>query len=100
LNELPGLIRDIDDANFMVLRRALAEQFDKAALPLAQAAELLWQGKLASRSSDYLSQLPHEILNIDRPMLIAAAQRLIQVEGGARCLSSRPCPGPPWQEAK
>ncbi len=55
LNELPGLIRDIDDANFMVVRRALADQFDKAALPTAQAAELLWQGKLAGRSSDYLS---------------------------------------------
>ncbi|RKS19821.1 pyrroloquinoline quinone synthesis related protease (pqqF) [Pseudomonas sp. WPR_5_2] len=100
LNGLPDRIRDIDDADFIALRQALADQFTSAVLPSAQAAELLWQGKLAGRSSDYLTQLPEAILMIDRPALIAAAQRLIQAEGGWRCLSSGTCPGSPWQVAK
>ncbi|MCW8274826.1 pyrroloquinoline quinone biosynthesis protein PqqF [Pseudomonas sp. PCH199] len=99
LNGLPDMIRDFDNASFLTLRQALADQFASAALSNAQAAELLWQGKLAGRSSDYLVQLPEAILLLDRPALIAAAQRLIQAEGGWRCLSSGPCPGSPWQVA-
>lgn len=100
LNGLPDMILGIDDAELVTLRQALADQFSVEALPNAQATELLWQGKLANRSSDYLLRLPETILAIDRPALIAAAQRLIQAEGGWRCLSSGPCPGAPWQVAK
>ncbi|HEF4759700.1 TPA: pyrroloquinoline quinone biosynthesis protein PqqF [Pseudomonas putida] len=100
LSGLPELIHGIDDAEFATLRQALADQFCVKALPSAQATELLWQGKLANRSSDYLLQLPQAILSMDRPALIAAAQRLIQAEDGWRCLSSGPCPGAPWQVAK
>ena len=85
---------------FIDQRQALADQFDSAALPNAQAAELLWQGKLAGHSSDYLELLPQAILMIDRETLLAAAQRLNQAEGGWRCLASGPCPGSPWQAAK
>jgi coenzyme PQQ biosynthesis probable peptidase PqqF len=99
LNGLPDMIGDIDDASFITLRQALADQFASTALSNAQAAELLWQGKLAGRSSDYLMQLPKAIRLLDRPALIAAAHRLIQAEGGWRCLSSGPCPGSPWQVA-
>ncbi|MGZ7455773.1 pyrroloquinoline quinone biosynthesis protein PqqF [Pseudomonas sp. Ma2-10] len=97
---LAGLIGDIDDQTFIEQRQALADQFDSAALPNAQAAELLWQGKLAGHSSEYLTQLPQAILMIDRETLLAAAQRLNQAEGGWRCLASAPCPGSPWQAAK
>jgi coenzyme PQQ biosynthesis probable peptidase PqqF len=100
LSGLAGMINDIDDETFIDQRQALADQFDSAALPNAQAAELLWQGKLAGHSSDYLEFLPQTILMIDRETLLAAAQQLNQAEGGWRCLASGPCPGLPWQAAK
>jgi coenzyme PQQ biosynthesis probable peptidase PqqF len=100
LSGLAGMINDIDDETFIDQRQALADQFDSAALPNAQAAELLWQGKLAGHSSDYLEFLPQTILKIDRETLLAAAQRLNQAEGGWRCLASGACPGSPWQAAK
>lgn len=100
LSDLAGMIGDIDVVTFISQRQALANQFDSAALTDAQAAELLWQSKLADRSSDYLELLPQTILMIDREMLLAAAHRLNQTEGGWRCLASGPCPSSPWQAAK
>lgn len=100
LNGLSDLIQGIDDATYLAQRQALADQFDSKALPNVQAAELLWQAKLAGHSSDYLTQLPEAILKIDRQTLLAAAQRLNNAEGGWRCLASEACPGAPWQAAK
>ena len=100
LSELPQYLRDIDDTHFIPLRRALADQFTSSALPTTLAAEWLWQSKLAGRSSDYLEQLPGMILSLDRTELISTAQRLIQAEGGWRCLSSGVCPGSPWQATR
>jgi coenzyme PQQ biosynthesis probable peptidase PqqF len=100
LNDLPGMIDALDEATFIAQRQALADQFDTAALPFAQAAELLWQGKQAGRSSDYLTQLPLAILTIERSALIAAAHRLINAEGGWRCLASGSEPSAPWQVTK
>ncbi|MHC8290322.1 pyrroloquinoline quinone biosynthesis protein PqqF [Pseudomonas sp. XS1P51] len=100
LSGLPSLIDDIDEPNFIAQRQALADQFDSTALLNVQATELLWQGKLAGRSSDYLVQLPQAILMIDREVLVAAVQRLNRAEGGWRCLASDACPGAPWQVAK
>ncbi|MCY1451396.1 hypothetical protein D9M71_682620 [compost metagenome] len=76
------------------------DQFFSAALTNSQAAELLWQGKLAGRPSDYLMQLPQAILLTDRAALLAAVQRLNRAEGGWRCLANNPAPGAPWQATK
>ncbi|MNY04942.1 Protease 3 precursor [compost metagenome] len=100
LNRLPELINALDDTTFNAQRQALADQFCSAALTTGQAAELLWQGKLAGRSSDYLTQLPEAIVRIDRTALLAAAQRLNQAEGGWLCLANSAAPGAPWQAAK
>ncbi|MNS55639.1 Protease 3 precursor [compost metagenome] len=100
LNRLPELINALDDTTFNAQRQALADQFCSAALTTAQAAELLWQGKLAGRSSDYLTHLPEAIVHIDRSVLLAAAQRLNQAEGGWLCLANSVTPGAPWQAAK
>jgi secreted Zn-dependent insulinase-like peptidase len=100
LSELPTLIDAIDDSSLIAQSQTLAEQFSSAALPTLQAAELLWQGKLAGRSSDYLMQLPEAILRVSRAALIGAAQRLNQAEGGWRCLAKSPAPGAPWQATK
>jgi len=100
LNRLPELINALDDTTFTAQRKALADQFSSATLTTAQAAELLWQGKLAGRSSDYLTQLPEAILQIDRAALLAATRRLNQAEGGWCCLASAASPGEPWQAAK
>lgn len=100
LRGLATMIDHLDGATFIDQRQALANQFDGAALPHAQAAELLWQGKLAGHSSDYLEQLPEAILLIDREALLAAVYRLNRAEGGWRCLASGPCPSAPWQVTK
>ena len=100
LNELPGMIDDIDDLAFAAQRQALADQFVSTALPVAQAAELLWQSKLAGHSSDYLIQLPEAILRIDRVALLDAALRLNKADGGWRCLATSAAPSGPWQAAK
>ncbi|MGE8485343.1 MAG: pyrroloquinoline quinone biosynthesis protein PqqF [Pseudomonas sp.] len=100
LGELERMIESIDELTFIAQRQALADQFDSTALPNAQAAELLWQGKLAGHSSDYLKRLPQSILMIERKALLAAAQRLNMAEGGWRCLASGPCPTTRWQVAK
>ncbi|MEX5686399.1 pyrroloquinoline quinone biosynthesis protein PqqF [Pseudomonas silesiensis] len=99
LNALPGLIDGIDDLAFVAQRQALADQFVSTALPVAQAAELLWQGKLAGHSSDYLTQLPEAILQIDRATLLNAIRRLNKADGGRRCLANSAAPGAPWQAA-
>jgi coenzyme PQQ biosynthesis probable peptidase PqqF len=100
LSDLPMLINALDDNAFIAGRQTLAEQFSQAALPTAQAAELLWQGKLGGRSSDYLTQLPEAILLIERSELLVAAQRLNRAESGWLCLASSSAPGAPWQAAK
>ncbi|MHC8397273.1 pyrroloquinoline quinone biosynthesis protein PqqF [Pseudomonas sp. LB3P93] len=100
LSELPAMIEGIADATFIAQRQALADQFHSNALPHAQAAELLWQGKLAGHSSDYLERLPEAILMIDREALKATARQLNQAEGGWRCLASSACAKTPWQAAK
>lgn len=100
LNGLTELIHSTAEATYLTQRHALADQFDIASLPGAQAAELLWQGKLAGHSSDYLTQLSEAILKTDRPALLAAAQRLNNADGGWLCLANEACPGTPWQAAK
>jgi coenzyme PQQ biosynthesis probable peptidase PqqF len=99
LSGLPALIQQIDDSTLAHRQRALAAQFESAALPCAEAAELLWQGKLANRPPDYLEQLSSAILHLDREQLLAAARGLIDAQGGRVCLSNGACPGAPWQAA-
>jgi coenzyme PQQ biosynthesis probable peptidase PqqF len=100
LGGLPERITAIDNPVLIAQRQVLAEQFSSNVLPTAQAAELIWQGKLAGRSSDYLTQLPEAILQIDRAELLAAAQRLNQAEGGWLCLANSAKPSAPWQATK
>jgi coenzyme PQQ biosynthesis probable peptidase PqqF len=100
LSDLPGMIEGLDEATFTAHRQSLAEQFDLNALPVPQAAELLWQGKLAGHSSDYLERLPETILLIDRDALLDAGKRLNQALGGWRCLASGPSPSAVWQVTK
>ncbi|MBK5377096.1 pyrroloquinoline quinone biosynthesis protein PqqF [Pseudomonas sp. TH43] len=94
------LIENLDDEGLKQLGQVLAEQFDGSNLSTQNAAELLWQAKLAGHSSDYLVQLAGAIGRLDRPTLLAAAQRLNTAEGGWLCLANEPAPGAPWQAAK
>ncbi|SSB98203.1 coenzyme PQQ biosynthesis probable peptidase PqqF [Pseudomonas sp. 43mfcvi1.1] len=97
---LPALIQQLDDSSLARQRQALAAQLQSTALPFAQAAELLWQGKLTGRPSDYLEQLSDAIVSLDRAQLKAAAQCLIDAQGGWCCLSNGACPGEGWQSAQ
>ncbi|BBP61937.1 coenzyme PQQ synthesis protein F [Pseudomonas sp. St316] len=78
---LPALLQQLDDVSLTGQQQALAAQLQSTALPCAQAVELLWQGKLAGRPSDYLEQLSAAIVCLDRTRLQLAAQRLIEAEG-------------------
>jgi secreted Zn-dependent insulinase-like peptidase len=99
LQRMPELISGIDEGSLANQYQTLAAQFTSGALPVAQAAELLWQARLAGHSSDYLAQLQQAIVTMDRPTLLAAAERLNAAEGGWRCLASGSCPGSPWHVA-
>lgn len=94
------LIENLNDEGLKQLSQVLAGQFDGSNLSTQNAAELLWQAKLAGHSSDYLVQLAGAIGRLDRPTLLAAAQRLNTAEGGWLCLANEPAPGAPWQAAK
>ncbi|UQS13569.1 pyrroloquinoline quinone biosynthesis protein PqqF [Pseudomonas sp. HS6] len=100
LDGLPAIIEQLDDANLAQQRQTLADQFDENVLSGKDAAELLWQARLAGHSSDYLVQLRSAIAQVDRPALQAATQRLIRAEGGWHGLSNNPAPGAPWRVAK
>lgn len=97
---LPALIQQLDDAFLARQQQALAAQLQSSAQPFAQAAELLWQGKLAGRPSDYLEQLSAAILCLDRAQLVVAAQGLFDAQGGWHCLSNGACPPEHWQAAQ
>ncbi len=97
LESLPMRIEQLDEASFDQQRKSLADQFDDANLSSKDAAELLWQARLAGHSSDYLAQLTVAIGQLDRQTLLAAAQRLINAEGGWLCLASDPVPQTAWQ---
>lgn len=100
LKDIPALIENLDDVHFTQQRQSLADQFDERQLSGKDAAELLWQAKLAGHSSDYLAQLHTAIGQLQRSALLAAAQRLLNAEGGWHCLASAPSPGAPWQATK
>lgn len=100
LDSVPALIENLDDRSFNQLRQSLAEQFDESNLSGKDAAELLWQAKLAGHSSDYLTQLGTAIDQLDRPAVLAAAHRLNNAEGGWRCLASDVMPDSSWQAAE
>ncbi|TVT86709.1 pyrroloquinoline quinone biosynthesis protein PqqF [Pseudomonas sp. H3(2019)] len=97
LKQLPELISTLDGASLINQRQTLAEQLDGNAMPLAQAFDLLWQGKLGGHSSDYLSQLQQVVLLLDRTALLDAARRLMDAAGGRRCLATDACPDGTWQ---
>ncbi|WP_454565936.1 pyrroloquinoline quinone biosynthesis protein PqqF [Pseudomonas sp. AIG] len=96
---LPMLVEKIDESSFEQQRQSLADQFDDANLSSTEAAEQLWQAKLAGHSSDYLEQLVTAIRQLDRQTLLAAARRLFNADGGWLCLASDPEPKTPWQPA-
>lgn len=100
LAQLPELVGALDEASLDDLKTNLAAQFDARALPVAQLAELLWQGRLAGHPSDYLAQLQVQIMALTRPQLLLAAEQLQQAQGGWRCLANGACPGEPWQAAE
>jgi len=97
LKNIPALIETLDDASLKRQRQSLADQFDDATLSTKDAAELLWQGKLAGHSSDYREQLVAAIQQLNRKALLDAAQRLINAEGGWHCLANESMPDAPWQ---
>ncbi|MDT8908667.1 pyrroloquinoline quinone biosynthesis protein PqqF [Pseudomonas prosekii] len=100
LGGLPDLIHQLDDSTLHTQQQALAAQFQGDALPFAQAADLLWQGKLAGRPSNYLRQLVEALCLLDRKQLLDAARRLAAADGGRLCLSNGTCPDTRWKTAQ
>lgn len=99
IRQLPAQLASLDDATLAEQVQTLAGQLDSHTLPLPQAFELLWQGKLAHHPSDYLAQLQQAVLHLQRPALLDAAHYLEQAAGGWRCVSSDASPQGAWQTA-
>ncbi|MFJ7311161.1 pyrroloquinoline quinone biosynthesis protein PqqF [Pseudomonas sp. NPDC098747] len=97
---IEGLPALIDETDLVQQRQNLADQFSDENLSTKDAAELLWQAKLAGHSSDYLLQLVAAIGQLDRPGLLTAVQRLTRAEGGWIYIASESLPDAPWQAAK
>ena len=95
LTQLPALIDASDDLG----HPALAQQFTAQALPLAQAAELLWQARLAGHPAEHLALLQHQIQALTHADLQRAAQQVQDAAGGWRCIANGPRSGGDWQSA-
>ncbi|BAQ83487.1 pyrroloquinoline quinone biosynthesis protein PqqF [Pseudomonas sp. St29] len=100
LQQWPEHLRTLDEAFWNEQRQALAQQFQASLLPLEQAAQWLWQARLAGHPSDYLTQLHASILALTPDTVIQAAQALQAAAGGWTLLATGPCPGAPWQVAQ
>lgn len=97
---LPEQLQALDTQAWLDQRQALAQQLRASELPLEQAAQLLWQAKLAGHPSDYLERLQASIEVLTPALVIQAARQLQQAAGGWRVLANGPAPGSPWQGAK
>lgn len=100
LLQLPEQLQALDEPLWNEQRQALAQQFQASLLPLEQAAELLWQAKLAGHPSDYLERLHDSILALTPSAVTQAAMALHSATGGWTVLANGPCPGAPWQAAE
>lgn len=90
--ELPTLITALDETSFTQARASLAQQFSNDSLGAFQAAELLWQAKLAGHPSDYLAALYNELMALDQATTLRAAQRIAHAENGWLCLATQAAP--------
>ncbi|MFL1503511.1 pyrroloquinoline quinone biosynthesis protein PqqF [Pseudomonas sp. S191] len=95
LAQLPALIANSADLG----NQTLAQQFTAQALPIAQAAELLWQAQLADHSSGYLEPLQQLIQTRTREDLQHAARQLNDAAGGWRCVANGPSIKGSWHAA-
>ncbi len=86
LARLPALVGSSEDLDNI----ALAQQFSPQALPVAQAAELLWHAHLAGHPSAYLTHLQQLIQGRSREDVLRAAQQLNDAQGGWRYVANGP----------
>ncbi|WP_112192583.1 pyrroloquinoline quinone biosynthesis protein PqqF [Pseudomonas sp. LG1E9] len=86
LGQLPALVGTSEDLGNI----ALAQQFSPQALPVAQAAELLWHAHLAGHPSAYLTHLQQLIQGRSREDVQLAAQQLNDAQGGWRYVANGP----------
>jgi len=95
LQQVPALIDDSPDLG----HQALAQQFSPHTLPIAQAADLIWQSRLAGHPSGYLEALQQQIQACTREDLQHAARQLNEATGGWRCIANGPRTSDSWQVA-
>jgi predicted Zn-dependent peptidase len=85
LKDLTGWI---NDADLPAQTEALAAQLDLNAMEVPQAAELLWQARLAGRDERYLPTLRETLRHMDSNTLAQAAAALRNAAGGWLCLTN------------
>lgn len=95
LQQVPALIDDSPDLG----HQALAQQFSPQTLPIAQAADLIWQSRLAGHPSGYLEALQQQIQACTREDLQHAARQLNAATGGWRSVANGPRTSDSWQVA-
>ncbi|MBC2654482.1 pyrroloquinoline quinone biosynthesis protein PqqF [Pseudomonas sp. MSSRFD41] len=97
---LPEQLQALDAQAWLDQRQVLAQQLLPSQLPQQQAAQLLWQARLAGHPSDYLERLQAHIEALTPAQVIQAARQLQHASGGWKALANGSCPGSPWQAAK
>lgn len=95
LQQLPALIDSTPDLG----QQSLAQQFSPQTLPIAQAAELVWQARLAGHSSGYLETLQLQVHAGTREDLQHAARQLNEATGGWHCVANGQRTADTWQVA-
>lgn len=85
LKDLPGWI---NDADLPAQTEALTTQLDLNTMEVPQAAELLWQARLAGRDERYLPTLRETLRHMDSNTLAQAAAALESAAGGWLCLTN------------
>ena len=93
IQQVPALIDSSPDLG----HQALVQQFSSHTLPIAQAAELIWQARLAGHPSGYLESLQQQIQVCAREDLQRAALQLSEATGGWRCVANGPRSSDTWQ---
>ena len=88
LDDLPKLVSALDETSFTQARDTLARQFSSESLGVSQAAELLWQARLAGHPSDYLTGLYAALIALEQDTTLKAAQQINQADSARVCLAT------------
>ncbi|WP_455922018.1 pyrroloquinoline quinone biosynthesis protein PqqF [Pseudomonas putida] len=100
LHTLPALVRAQSGSALSNQCRDLAARTSLGEMELGQAAESLWQARLAGHSSDFIEQLRKAFGRLRSDALQQAIEQLLEAQAGWLCLANGPAVDDSWQVAQ